>query len=73
MESYERSAWAFMVVKWIKRYGKQSRGLKGDMLSATENNDVVTFDSMADAGRVLGVLPQNISACCRGRGNCWWI
>ena len=33
-----------------------------------KNNDEIIFDSIADAGRALGILPQNISACCRGIG-----
>ena len=45
--------------------GKNSinaRKVKG----TNQNNDEVIFDSIADAGRALGILPQNISACCRG-------
>ena len=51
----------------LTHMGKNSinaRKVKG----TNKNNDEVIFDSMADAGRALGILPQNISACCRGVG-----
>ena len=51
----------------LTHMGKNSinaRKVKG----TNKNNDEVIFDSIADAGRALGILPQNISACCRGIG-----
>ena len=51
----------------LTHMGKNSinaRKVKG----TNKNNDEVIFDSIADAGRALGILPQNISACCRGVG-----
>ena len=51
----------------LMHMGKNSVGARR-VKGTNENNSVIIFDSIADAGRALNIHPQNISACCRGIG-----